>query len=219
MPIWVCVKSCILGRLGSRRVICHDRSHDGGCRRSTEDERARCPAQCEREFRPAGGARRRTDRAQHHRAANRAVRGRGHQGGNVKHNSHSHFEPLTLLSALAASTVHIGLIATASTSYNLAKRPAHAARYDRAKEFVEVVKKLWDSPTTPRPENVVRVPWEPNQLVLFDNRITQHYAIDNYDGLPRRLNRVTVAGDIPVGVDGRPSESLEGDASHYTSVA
>jgi FMN-dependent oxidoreductase (nitrilotriacetate monooxygenase family) len=102
--------------------------------------------------------------------------------GNVKHNSHSHFEPLTLLSALAASTVHIGLIATASTTYNepyhlarkfasldhlsggragwnivtsagidearnfnLAKRPAHAARYDRAEEFVEVVKKLWDS--------------------------------------------------------------------------
>ncbi|WP_103349191.1 LLM class flavin-dependent oxidoreductase [Amycolatopsis sp. CA-128772] len=97
--------------------------------------------------------------------------------GNVKHNSHSHFEPLTLLSALAASTVHIGLIATASTTYNepyhlarkfasldhlsggragwnivtsagidearnftLAKRPSHDARYDRAEEFVEVVK-------------------------------------------------------------------------------
>jgi taurine dioxygenase len=70
-----------------------------------------------------------------------------------------------------------------------------------------------------RPENVLRWSWKPNQLVLFDNRITQHYAIDNYDGLPRRLNRVTVAGDVPVGVDGRASESLEGDASHYTSVA
>ncbi len=35
-----------------------------------------------------------------------------------------------------------------------------------------------------RPENVVRVSWEPNQLVLFDNRITQHYAVDNYDDLP-----------------------------------
>ncbi|WP_410586919.1 LLM class flavin-dependent oxidoreductase [Amycolatopsis sp. lyj-23] len=102
--------------------------------------------------------------------------------GNVRHNSHSHFEPLTLLSALAASTVHIGLIATASTTYNepyhlarkfasldhlsggragwnivtsagidearnfnLAKRPSHDARYDRAEEFVDVVKKLWDS--------------------------------------------------------------------------
>ncbi|HET7399450.1 MAG TPA: LLM class flavin-dependent oxidoreductase [Intrasporangium sp.] len=38
--------------------------------------------------------------------------------GNVKHNTHSAFEPLTLLSALAASTTSIGLIATASTSYN-----------------------------------------------------------------------------------------------------
>lgn len=37
---------------------------------------------------------------------------------NVRHNSHSGFEPLTLLSALAASTEHIGLIATASTTYN-----------------------------------------------------------------------------------------------------
>ncbi|SDY17345.1 taurine dioxygenase [Amycolatopsis xylanica] len=69
-----------------------------------------------------------------------------------------------------------------------------------------------------RPENIVRVAWEPNQLVLFDNRITQHYAIDNYDDLPRRLHRVTVAGDVPVGVDGERSESLEGDASHYTTI-
>ncbi len=69
-----------------------------------------------------------------------------------------------------------------------------------------------------RPENVLRHRWSPNELVLFDNRITQHYAIDNYDGLPRRLNRVTAAGDIPVGVDGRTSYSIQGDASHYTSV-
>jgi alpha-ketoglutarate-dependent taurine dioxygenase len=70
-----------------------------------------------------------------------------------------------------------------------------------------------------RPENILRVSWEPGQLVLFDNRITQHYAVDNYDDLPRRLNRVTVAGDIPVGVDGQPSSSVTGDASHYTPVA
>lgn len=102
--------------------------------------------------------------------------------GNVRHNSHSHFEPLTLLSALAATTEHIGLIATASTTYNepyhlarkfasldhlsggragwnivtsagsdearnfnRATRPAHALRYERATEFIDVVKKLWDS--------------------------------------------------------------------------
>ena len=56
-------------------------------------------------------------------------------------------------------------------------------------------------------------------LALFDNRITQHYAIDNYDGLPRRLNRVAVAGDVPVGIEGKESYSIAGDASHYTSVA
>ena len=70
-----------------------------------------------------------------------------------------------------------------------------------------------------RPENVLRHRWSENQLVLFDNRITQHYAVDNYDGLPRRLHRVTVAGDVPVGVEGKESWSVEGDASHYTAVA
>lgn len=38
--------------------------------------------------------------------------------GKVRHNTHSAFEPLTLLAALAASTSHVGLIATASTTYN-----------------------------------------------------------------------------------------------------
>ncbi|MEU2775133.1 TauD/TfdA family dioxygenase [Streptomyces sp. NPDC007162] len=70
-----------------------------------------------------------------------------------------------------------------------------------------------------RPENILRHRWSPNQLVLFDNRITQHYAVDNYDGRPRRLNRVTVAGDVPAGIEGKESHSIEGDASHYTSVA
>lgn len=70
-----------------------------------------------------------------------------------------------------------------------------------------------------RAENVLRVSWQPDQLVLFDNRITQHYAIDNYDDLPRRLHRVTVAGDIPVGADGARSYSIEGDAAHYSPVA
>jgi alpha-ketoglutarate-dependent taurine dioxygenase len=69
-----------------------------------------------------------------------------------------------------------------------------------------------------RPENVLRVKWQPHQLVLFDNRITQHYAIDNYDDQARRLNRVTVAGDIPAGVNGERSYSIEGDASSYSTV-
>ncbi|MFJ1967055.1 TauD/TfdA dioxygenase family protein [Streptomyces sp. NPDC087903] len=69
-----------------------------------------------------------------------------------------------------------------------------------------------------RPENILRWTWAPGQLLIFDNRITQHYGVDNYDDHPRRLNRVTVAGDVPVGVDGRRSEQLVGDASHYSKV-
>ena len=69
-----------------------------------------------------------------------------------------------------------------------------------------------------RPEHVLRWRWSTNQLVLFDNRITQHYAVDNYDEHPRRLHRVTVAGDIPTGVDGQQSYSIKGDASSYSEV-
>jgi N-acetyl-S-(2-succino)cysteine monooxygenase len=92
------------------------------------------------------------------------------------------FEPLTLLSALAMVTQHVGLVATASTTYNepyhvarkfssldhisggragwnvvtsatdmeaqnfgLDGAPAKGGRYDRAIEFVDVVRGLWDS--------------------------------------------------------------------------
>jgi alkanesulfonate monooxygenase len=92
------------------------------------------------------------------------------------------FEPLTLLSALSVVTEHIGLVATASTTYNepyhIARKYAsldylsggragwnvvtsmleaeaqnfnreqhmdHALRYQRAREFVQVVMGLWDS--------------------------------------------------------------------------
>jgi len=68
-----------------------------------------------------------------------------------------------------------------------------------------------------RPENVLRVQWNVGDVVVFDNRITQHYAPDDYGTQPRRLFRVTVAGDVPAGIAGRPSQILEGDtADHYT---
>jgi alpha-ketoglutarate-dependent sulfate ester dioxygenase len=70
-----------------------------------------------------------------------------------------------------------------------------------------------------RPENIVRWQWAPGDLILFDNRITQHYAPDDYSDLPRTLHRVTVAGDVPVSVDGTPSYIISGDdAAHYTQV-
>jgi taurine dioxygenase len=53
---------------------------------------------------------------------------------------------------------------------------------------------------------------------VWDNRATQHYAVADYDDQYRRLHRVTLAGDIPVDVYGRPSRAVMGDASGYSEV-
>ena len=107
-------------------------------------------------------------------------------------------EPMTLLPALAALTKHIGLVTTASTTYNepfhiarkfatldlisggragwnivtswsdaeaqnfnRAKHLDYDTRYERAAEFVEVVKGLWDT-------------WEPDAFV-YDRANSQFY--------------------------------------------
>jgi len=67
-------------------------------------------------------------------------------------------------------------------------------------------------------ENTVRWSWEPGDLAIWDNRATQHYAVSDYDDQFRRLSRVTLAGDIPVDVQGRPSRVVAGDASGYSAV-
>jgi alpha-ketoglutarate-dependent sulfate ester dioxygenase len=67
-------------------------------------------------------------------------------------------------------------------------------------------------------ENTVRWNWELGDLAIWDNRATQHYAVADYDDQYRYLNRVTLAGDIPVGVDGQNSRVVAGDASQYSDV-
>ncbi len=66
-----------------------------------------------------------------------------------------------------------------------------------------------------RPEQTVRWQWRVDDLAIWDNRATQHYAIFDYGTEHRRGERVTVAGPTPVGVDGRPSVALKGNASAY----
>jgi FMN-dependent oxidoreductase (nitrilotriacetate monooxygenase family) len=100
----------------------------------------------------------------------------------IRHASRFYHEPVTWLAGIAAGTTHIGLIATASTTYtepyNLARQfasldhlsggragwnivttsiaaaaknfglaghPVHADRYERAREYLDVVTRLWDS--------------------------------------------------------------------------
>ena len=69
-----------------------------------------------------------------------------------------------------------------------------------------------------RLENTVRWRWAPGDLAIWDNRATQHYAIDDYGDLPRRMHRITVAGDVPVGVGGRPSLALQGESAPYVTA-
>lgn len=66
-----------------------------------------------------------------------------------------------------------------------------------------------------RPEHTVRWHWREGDLAIWDNRATQHYAIADYGSAHRRGERVTVAGPVPAGVDGRASVALKGDASAY----
>jgi alpha-ketoglutarate-dependent taurine dioxygenase len=70
-----------------------------------------------------------------------------------------------------------------------------------------------------RPENTVRWHWRAGDLAIWDNRSTQHCAIVDYGNAHRRCERVTVAGETPVGVDGRPGVSLRGDASTFYAGA
>jgi taurine dioxygenase len=68
-------------------------------------------------------------------------------------------------------------------------------------------------------ENTVRWHWSLGDLAVWDNRATQHYGVSDYDDQQRRLHRVTVVGDVPVGVDGTSSRALVGDSTAYQSFA
>lgn len=60
-----------------------------------------------------------------------------------------------------------------------------------------------------RQENTLRWRWKAGDVAIWDNRATQHYAVDDYGDQRRVMRRVTVAGDVPVGVDGRNSRTVK----------
>jgi taurine dioxygenase len=67
-------------------------------------------------------------------------------------------------------------------------------------------------------ENTVRWTWRSGDVAIWDNRATQHYAVADYDDLARRMHRITIAGDVPVSLDGVASTPRRGDASGYSEI-
>jgi taurine dioxygenase len=49
-----------------------------------------------------------------------------------------------------------------------------------------------------KPEFVVRWKWRLGDVAFWDNRVTQHYATDDYRPARRVMNRATIVGDRPV---------------------
>jgi FMN-dependent oxidoreductase (nitrilotriacetate monooxygenase family) len=165
-------------------------------------------------------------------------------GSLARTNRNVELEPLTLLSALAAMTGHIGLVSTASTTYN---EPYHIARkfasldnisggragwnivtswseqeawnfsrdthldydtrYDRAKEFVDVVTGLWDS-------------WE-NDAFVHDKASGQFYDPSKLHVLNHRGKHFTVRGPLsaPPTPQGRPILVQAGAAEQGQEIA
>jgi len=58
------------------------------------------------------------------------------------------------------------------------------------------------------PENTIRWNWLPGDVAIWDNRATRHRAIDDYDNQRRLMHGVTLAGDVPVSVNGQHSRGV-----------
>jgi taurine dioxygenase len=78
-------------------------------------------------------------------------------------------------------------------------------------ESQHLLKLLWEHVT--RPEYTVRFRWQPGSIAFWDNRTTSHLAPRDIYSLDfdRQLYRITLRGDVPVGVDGRVSTAIEGE--------
>lgn len=170
--------------------------------------------------------------------------------GDVTQRPYGSLEPTVLLAAIAAVTDRIGLIATASTTYNepynLARRfasvdqisggragwnvvttagdaaaknfsltgqPAHLERYERAAEFLDVAKKLWnswedDAIVADKAAGI----WADNTRVHPANHVGRHFQVEGALDVPRS------AQGHPVIVQAGSSENGKDFAARYAEA-
>lgn len=58
-----------------------------------------------------------------------------------------------------------------------------------------------------KPEYQMRWRWKPNSLAFWDNRATQHYAVNDYLPQRRIMNRATILGDRPFNRARKPADA------------
>ncbi len=60
-----------------------------------------------------------------------------------------------------------------------------------------------------RPENSIRWSWKLGDVAMWDNRATQHRAIADFGKQRRTMRRATIAGDLPLSIEGQRSRQLK----------
>jgi len=75
-----------------------------------------------------------------------------------------------------------------------------------SQEQSDLLIRLFQSHVT-RIDYTLRWRWQAGDVLIWDNRATQHIAVNDYGDAPRIVRRVTVAGVAPVSVDGQRSRS------------
>jgi len=82
----------------------------------------------------------------------------------------------------------------------------HIAGFSRI-ESDNLLKLLYEHMT--QPEFTLRHRWQPGDVLMWDNRATAHYAIDDYGTADRRMRRVTIRGSRTTGPDGFESKVVD----------
>jgi taurine dioxygenase len=73
----------------------------------------------------------------------------------------------------------------------------HVQRFDGMTDEESIPLIDWFMKHSTRPEFTCRVRWANGTLTIWDNRCTQHFAINDYPAETRSMHRITICGDQP----------------------